>query len=113
MTGTTRAGRPTDEHRDSCRRSAGAPVRPAQRPEITPLDEQQRDRVRSALRRRRPACPNCGNRRRWSVGDALPLGFLFLDEERDAYMIGLTCRRRNCPSPRTGIIMRADDFLTA
>ncbi|MFD5494448.1 hypothetical protein ACFYY3_05345 [Streptomyces sp. NPDC001812] len=86
-------------------------MRAAARPEITPLDEEQRKRVRRVLRRRRVACPSCGNRRRWTVGDALHLGFLFLDEDEDAYMIAVTCRRRGCPRPRTGVIAHRADVL--
>ncbi|MFD6327456.1 hypothetical protein ACFWOL_32585 [Streptomyces sp. NPDC058442] len=85
------------------------------RPEITPLDEEQRERVRRVLRRRRVACPSCGNRRRWAGGDALHLGFLFLDEDEDededAYMIAVTCRRRGCPRARTGVIVHRADVL--
>jgi hypothetical protein len=80
---------------------------------MMPLDAQQRDRVRRVARPRDATCPRCSNRRRWMVGDALPLGFLFLDEEEDAYMVALICRRRGCPRPRTGIVVRAGDFLTA
>ncbi|WP_217249651.1 hypothetical protein [Streptomyces sp. AC602_WCS936] len=111
MTSTPRTEQPVDGDRDGSRRSSGAPVQPARRPDITPLDEEQRHQVHRVLRRH-PACPSCGNRRRWAVGDALPLGFLFLDEDQDAYMVALTCRRRGCPQPRTGIVMRAHDFLT-
>ncbi|MFE5598231.1 hypothetical protein ACFQ8O_03425 [Streptomyces coelicoflavus] len=87
---------------------AGAP----RRPETMPLDARQRDRVRRVARRRHATCPSCSNRRRWTVGDALPLGFLFLDEAEDAYMVALICGRRGCPRPRTGIVVRAGDFLT-
>ncbi|MFI6808074.1 hypothetical protein ACIBO6_24145 [Streptomyces luteogriseus] len=113
MTSTTRSKQPTSRGEDGSRHFAGDSLRPAQPPEITPLDEQQRDRIHRLLRRRRPACPSCGNRRRWTVGDALPLGFLFLDEEEDAYMVALTCGRRGCPRPRTGIVVREEDFLSA
>ncbi len=92
--------------------AAASPTAAPRRPETVPLDARRRDRVRRVARRRHATCPGCANRRRWAVGDALPLGFLFLDEAEDAYMVALTCLRRGCPRPRTGIVLRAGDFLT-
>lgn len=52
-----------------------------------------------------------------TVGDVLHLGFLFLDEDEeeeedeDACTIAVTCRRRGCPRPRTGIIVHQADVL--
>ncbi|MGJ3561360.1 hypothetical protein ACR6C2_36305 [Streptomyces sp. INA 01156] len=33
------------------------------------------------------------------------------DEDEDAYMIAVTCRRRGCPRPRTGVIVHRADVL--
>ena len=40
------------------------------------------------------------------MGDALFLGFLFLSEERDEYMVALTCTNPDCRTPMTGIRLR-------
>ncbi len=47
----------------------------------------------------------------FDVGHALYLGYLFLDEDDDAYMVALTCRNRDCPKPRTAIRLAEKDFL--
>ncbi|MBP0457131.1 hypothetical protein [Streptomyces montanisoli] len=91
--------------------ASGVPVRSALRPEITPLSEEQRRRAHSVLRRHGAACPGCGNSRRLAIGDALHLGFLFLDEAPDAYMLAVTCPRRSCPARRSGIVLRGGEFL--
>jgi hypothetical protein len=81
------------------------------RPEITVLTKAQQDRVLRQIRRRRGTCRHCdGNE--FLVGDALYLGFLFLSEERDAYMVGLTCTNSGCPAPHTGIRLPAAKFLS-
>ena len=39
-------------------------------------------------------------------------GFLFLDEDDDAYLVALTCRNPKCAQPRTAIRLREKDFLS-
>lgn len=80
------------------------------RPEITLLTDAQRGRVRVELDRRRATCTACGHRE-FSVGDALYVGFLFVNEDLDAYMVALTCTNNECPEPRTGIKLAKSDFL--
>ncbi|WP_235686734.1 hypothetical protein [Tomitella gaofuii] len=84
---------------------------PETRPELTPLDDEERTRVLEQLRRREAACDACGGRG-FTVGDALYLGFLFLHAEQDEYMVGLTCANPGCPRPRTGIPLHAGEFLS-
>src|SRR5699024_5496720 len=74
------------------------------------LSPKQRDRVRSRLVKRRNACGSCGNTE-FEIGKALYLGFLWLSEHTDAYMIALTCTNPECAAPRTGIRLREGDFL--
>lgn len=81
------------------------------RPELIGLDEAARQRVRRRIAAKGGYCGCCGATD-FDVGDALFLGFLFLDEDHDAYMIALTCRNRECAKPRTGIILPEKDFLT-
>lgn len=76
----------------------------------TRLDEGQRRAVREKVEERGFACEGCGSRS-FEVGDALYLGFLFLSEERDAYMVALTCSNPGCGAPRTGIRLRGTEFL--
>jgi hypothetical protein len=80
------------------------------RPEITVLTEAQQDRVLRQIRRRRGTCRHCDGDE-FLVGDALYLGFLFLSEEQNAYMVGLTCTNPACLAPRTGIRLPAAEFL--
>lgn len=80
------------------------------RPEITALTEQQQDRVLRQVRRRRGTCRYCDGDE-FVVGGALYLGFLFLSEDTDAYMVGLTCANPACPAPHTGIRLPAAKFL--
>jgi hypothetical protein len=80
------------------------------RPEITVLTDEQKRRIIGQIRCRREACPQCGDEH-FIVGDALYLGFLFPSEDRDAYMIGLTCANPDCPAPRRGIRLPAAQFL--
>lgn len=55
-------------------------------------------------------CEACGATD-FAVGDALYLGYVFLNEDADAYMVALTCRNPDCPKPRTAIRLPANDFL--
>lgn len=81
------------------------------RPELVNLKPAERGRVleKMALSGRR--CEECGGAS-FSAGDALYLGFLFLDEAQDAFMIALTCRNPDCPQPHTGITLPEQDFLS-
>ncbi|MDD4867208.1 MAG: hypothetical protein PHQ28_08865 [Mycobacterium sp.] len=56
-------------------------------------------------------CETCGATD-FAVGDTMIMGFLFLDEDADAYMVALTCRNPDCPKPRSGIRLRGKDFLS-
>ncbi|MGA9312018.1 MAG: hypothetical protein WBV74_16860 [Pseudonocardiaceae bacterium] len=80
------------------------------RPELTVLTDQQRDQVLQEIRRRRGTCGHCDGDD-FLVGDALYLGFLFVSEDTDAYMVGLTCTNPACPTPHTGIRLAASKFL--
>ena len=75
----------------------------------TTLDGNQKHRVLEKARERGLACEGCGSKD-FEVGDALYLGFLFLSENRDAYMVALTCKNPGGPDPRTGIRLHQLDF---
>ncbi|MBV8541594.1 MAG: hypothetical protein JO063_13305 [Pseudonocardiales bacterium] len=72
------------------------------RPELTALTDEQKHRVLRQVRRRHGSCRHCGGAE-FLVGEALYLGFLFLSEDTDAYMVALTCTSPRCFAPRTGI----------
>jgi hypothetical protein len=80
------------------------------RPELIALDPTARERVTEQIAAKGGYCECCGAKD-FDVGDALYLGFLFLDEDTDAYMIALTCRNPDCAKPRTGIVLSENDFL--
>lgn len=80
------------------------------RPENKELDENQKQRVLEKVRERPLACGSCSSNH-FEVGEALYLGFLFLDEDNDMYIIALTCERPDCDAPRTGIKLREAEFL--
>ncbi|OBH15434.1 hypothetical protein EHH44_20220 [Mycolicibacter terrae] len=80
------------------------------RPELVRLQATERQRVTEQLAAKGGHCECCGATD-FSVGDALYLGFLFLDEDDDAYMVALTCRNPECAKPRTAIRLRERDFL--
>jgi len=82
------------------------------RPELISLVPADRDRVRGLLTAKGGYCENCGGTD-FEIGHALYLGFLFLDEDDDAYMIALTCRNPECAHPHTAIRLRENDFLSA
>jgi hypothetical protein len=82
------------------------------RPELITLDPASRERVLEQIAAKGGYCACCGAKD-LDVGDALFLGFLFLDEASDAYMIALTCRNPDCTKPRTGIVLPEKDFLSA
>jgi hypothetical protein len=81
------------------------------RPELISLDDPARHRVLEQIVAKGGHCENCGGKD-FDVGDALHLGFLFLDEDDDAYMVALACRNPDCAGPRTGIVLAQKDFLT-
>ncbi|MEB3982141.1 hypothetical protein OQ968_12790 [Mycobacterium sp. 663a-19] len=81
------------------------------RPELFALDAPSRERVLEQIAAKGGYCESCGEKD-FDVGHALYLGFLFLDEDFDAYMVALTCRNPQCPKPRTGIVLPEKDFLS-
>ncbi|OBI45542.1 hypothetical protein A5707_01785 [Mycobacterium kyorinense] len=84
---------------------------PVVRRELVSLNLTECERVLDQVKAKGGHCDGCGATE-FDVGDALYLGFLFLDEDDDAYMVALTCRNPECPAPRTGIKLREKDFLT-
>lgn len=72
------------------------------RPELMVLTSAQKSRVRHGLRRSRHVCHGCGERR-FIVGDAMYLGFLFNRERTDSYLVALTCDQPGCPAPHGGV----------
>lgn len=80
------------------------------RPEKITLTQAQRERVRERAKERDFICGGCGSGQ-FTVGDTLYLGFLFLDEETDVYMVALTCQAPDCQSPRTGIKLHEHDLF--
>lgn len=83
----------------------------ATRPELIDLQSVERERVSELVAVKGGHCAGCGGRD-FAVGHALYLGFLFLDEDDDAFMVALTCRNDDCPAPRTGIVLAANEFLS-
>lgn len=81
------------------------------RPELIELHHVERERVQELVAVKGGHCAGCGARD-FAVGRALYLGFLFLDEDDDAFMVALTCRNADCPTPRTGIVLAANEFLS-
>ena len=79
-------------------------------PELVTLDPAERDCVLEQVAAKGGHCEGCDGTD-FEVGHALYLGFLFLDEDNDAYMVALTCRNPQCGKPRTGIKLCEKDFL--
>lgn len=79
-------------------------------PENTELTEAQKRSVYKLVRERNFTCGSCSSES-FQVGHALYLGFLFLSEDQDAYMVALTCKGPDCGAPRTGIKLREAEFL--
>ena len=73
------------------------------------LDDEQKARVLEEVRRRGFSCGGCSSED-FEVGGALYLGFLFLNEPLDSYMVALTCTAPDCPDPRTGIKLSEGQF---
>jgi hypothetical protein len=80
------------------------------RPELVDLGQAERSRVLEHVAAKGGHCEGCGGNE-FDVGHALYLGYLFLDEADDAYMVALRCRNSDCPKPRTGIRLAERDFL--
>ena len=78
--------------------------------ENTELTEYQRRRVLERVEEQNFMCAGCGSGD-FKVGEALGMGFLFLDEEHGTYMVALTCENPGCGSPRTGIRLHRSEFL--
>ncbi len=70
--------------------------------DLVTLDDAQRSRVHRQLEREQVTCGACGGAD-FAVGDAVYLGFLFLSEPVDAWMVALTCAAPDCPSPRSAV----------
>jgi hypothetical protein len=81
------------------------------RPELIDLQSVERERVSELVAVKGGHCAGCGAKD-FAIGHALYLGFLFLDEDDDAFMVGLTCRNAECPAPRTGIVLAGNEFLS-
>ncbi len=80
------------------------------RPELISLVPVDRDQVLAQVAAKGGHCESCGGTD-FEVGHALYLGYLFLDEDNDAYMVALTCRNPHC-GQHTGIKLREKDFLS-
>ena len=78
--------------------------------ENTVLTEPQKQRVLEKVRERNFTCKSCGSGD-FRVGEALEMGFLFLDEKHGDYMVALTCENPDCGAPRTGIRLHRFEFL--
>ncbi len=81
------------------------------RPELIDLNSAARQRVLENVSVKGGHCGQCGATD-FEVGRAMYLGYLFLNEDDDAYMVALSCRNPDCPMPRTAIVLRRDDFLS-
>jgi hypothetical protein len=80
------------------------------RPELISLVPADQDRAVAQVAAKGGHCEACGATD-FEVGHALYLGFLFLDEDDDAYMVALTCRNPEC-GQRTAIRLCEKDFLS-
>lgn len=74
------------------------------------LDENQKRRVLEKVEERGLTCGSCGSKD-FEIGAALYLGFLFVDEDNDVYMVALTCEEPDCDAARTGIKLRESEPL--
>jgi hypothetical protein len=78
--------------------------------ENTELTETHKRKVLGRVEEQNFTCASCGSTD-FRVGEALEMGFLFLDEEHGTYMVALTCENSGCASPRTGIRLHRSEFL--
>lgn len=83
----------------------------AVRPELLSLNGSTRKRVQEQISAKGGHCEGCGGTN-FDIGHALYLGFLFLNEDQDSYLVALSCRNPQCPKPRTAIRLRDNEFLT-
>ena len=74
------------------------------------LNEKQKQRVLEKVEAQGVTCGSCDSND-FKVGEALYLGFLFLDEEHGMYLVALTCEKPACDTPRTGIKLHESEFL--
>ena len=74
------------------------------------LTESQQQRVLEKVEERGFVYGSCGSGA-FDVGKALYVGFLFLSEDHDNYVVALTCTNTDCRTPRTGIKLRGAEFL--
>ena len=74
------------------------------------LTEGQKQRVLGKIEECDLTCGSCGSDD-FEVGEALYVGFLFLSEDRDNYVVAITCMNTDCRTPRTGIKLRGAEFL--
>jgi preprotein translocase subunit SecA len=81
------------------------------RPDLFELTQQEKDRVRTQLRRRRSRCGACGGSE-FEIGYGFYLGFLFVGEALENYMVGLTCQNPDCLAPYTGTTVRESQVLS-
>ena len=81
------------------------------RPELISLKPSDCDRVLAQVAAKGGHCETCGATD-FNIGHALYLGYLFLDEDDDAYMVALTCRNPECAQPHTAIRLDENDFLS-
>lgn len=79
------------------------------RPELVGLDPAERQRVLTYIESRGGFCKSCAGNE-FDVGAALYLGFLFLDEDSDAFMVALSCRNPGCRQRHTGVVLHENDF---
>ncbi len=79
-------------------------------PENKELNDDQKRKVLEKVEERNFTCESCGSGD-FEVGDALGMGFLFLDEEHGTYMVALTCKGSGCGDPRRGIRLHRSEFL--
>lgn len=80
------------------------------RPELIELNELSRQRVLQQITVKGGYCESCRGTE-FDVGRALYLGFLFRNEDTDAYMVALTCRNPECPKPRSAIVLHEREFV--
>jgi len=74
------------------------------------LTESQKRTVLERVEQHGFACGYCGSGD-FEVGEALYVGYLFLSEDHDNYVVALTCTNPDCRTPRTGIKLRGAEFL--
>ncbi|OBI72914.1 hypothetical protein [Mycobacterium asiaticum] len=80
-------------------------------PELIDLTDACRQRVSDQINAKGGYCESCAGTE-FTIGRALPLGFLFLNEDHDAYLVALSCRTPGCPKPRTAIALHHDEIFT-